>query len=369
MVRNSPNSKRFSHSVSNYTTLWLEEALGWLYVGARGAIFALNISNINDSSAKTINWEVLPAKRIDCLEKRGYTETDCFNYVRFLQRFNGTHLYTCGTYAFHPRCAYVEIENFTLSPTFEGKERCPYDPTVGYTGLIVDNNIYTATLYGFHGAQADIKRNFQKRSLRMDDSLPYSLNDVTFIDSVLVTESVNSSVGDDDKIYFFFTEKLSEENAFDGKPLVTRVARVCKRKKLYTVTGQYAINMPTTTDAHCQPSIPLTKSTVAAGQRLIPNPPPLPTRQTEAVETWKQEVPHQATHHLDLEQYRCSSSVVGSIPLGLLYNGCTYTTRTVADQEGGLPLPWQVGWEMDAIKASNARNSSQLDDAYVKQIR
>eukprot|EP00061_Rhincodon_typus_P003785 g20953.t1 len=56
----------------------------------------------------------------------------------------------------------------------------------------------------------------------------WKLTDVTFIDSVLVTESVNSSVGDDDKIYFFFTEKLSEENAFDGKPLVTRVARVCK---------------------------------------------------------------------------------------------------------------------------------------------
>ncbi|XP_072413185.1 semaphorin-4G [Chiloscyllium punctatum] len=224
----SSDYKRFSHSVSNYTTLWLEESLGRLYVGARGAIFALNISNINDSSTRVINWGVLPAKRRDCLQKRGFTEIDCFNYVRFLQRFNRTHLYTCGTYAFHPHCAYIEVENFALSPTFEGKERCPYDPTVGYTGLIVDKNIYTATLYGFHGKLADIKRNFQKRSLKMDDSLPYSLNDVTFIDSVLVTESVNSSVGDDDKIYFFFTEKLNEENAFNRKLLVTRVARVCK---------------------------------------------------------------------------------------------------------------------------------------------
>ncbi|XP_078421271.1 semaphorin-4G [Cetorhinus maximus] len=220
--------KQFSHKVHNYTTFWLEEELGLLYVGARGAIFALNINNINDSSAKVISWEVSPDKSTDCLEKRSYTTVDCFNYVRFLKRFNGTHLYTCGTYAFHPHCAYIEIENFTLSPTFEGKEKCPYDPTVGYTGLIVDNKIYTATLYGFHGTIADIKRHFQKRSLRMDDSLPYSLNDVTFIDSFLVTESVNSSVGDDDKIYLFFTEKLNEENTFNGKPLVTRVARVCK---------------------------------------------------------------------------------------------------------------------------------------------
>ncbi|XP_038678246.1 semaphorin-4G [Scyliorhinus canicula] len=220
--------KQFSHTVYNYTTFWLEEKLGLLYVGARGAIFALNISNINDSSTRVIHWKVSSEERIGCLEKRGYTEIDCFNYIRLLKRFNETHLFTCGTHAFHPHCAYIEIENFTLSAAFEGKEKCPYDPTVGYTGLIVDGKIYTATLYGFHGALADIKRNFQKRSLRMDDSLPYSLNDVTFVDSFLVPESVNSSEGDDDKIYVFFTEKLSEENAFNGRPLVTRVARVCK---------------------------------------------------------------------------------------------------------------------------------------------
>uniref|UniRef100_UPI00398ECD69 semaphorin-4G n=1 Tax=Pristiophorus japonicus TaxID=55135 RepID=UPI00398ECD69 len=220
--------KQFSHTVYNYTTFWLEEEQGVLYVGARGAIFALNMSDIDDSSMKVIQWEAVTAKRIDCQEKRGHAETDCFNYIRFLKRFNETHLYTCGTYAFHPHCAYIEIENFTLSSTFEGKEKCPYDPTIGYTGLIVDNKIYTATLYKFHGGLADIKRSFQQRSFRMDDSLPYSLNEVNFIDSVLVTESVNSSVGDDDKIYLFFTEKLGEENAFNGKPLVTRVARVCK---------------------------------------------------------------------------------------------------------------------------------------------
>ncbi|XP_067858188.1 semaphorin-4G isoform X2 [Heptranchias perlo] len=186
------------------------------------------MSDISDSSIKVIQWEAVPAKRSDCLDKRGHTEMDCFNYIRFLKRFNGTHLYTCGTYAFHPHCAYIEIENFTLSSTFEGKEKCPYDPTIGYTGLIVDNKIYTATLYGFHGGLADIKRNFQQRSFRMDDSLPYSLNDANFVDSVLVTESVNSTLGDDDKIYFFFTEKLGEETAYNGKPLITRVARVCK---------------------------------------------------------------------------------------------------------------------------------------------
>ncbi|XP_062927338.1 semaphorin-4G isoform X1 [Mobula hypostoma] len=220
--------KRFSHSVYNYTTFWLEEEQGVLYVGAREAIFALNTEDINDKSMKMVQWQTVPNERVDCRNKRRNNEMDCYNYIRFLQRFNGTHLFTCGTHAFHPLCAYVEIKNFTLSATVEGKERCPYDPAVGYTGLIVDDKIYTATLYGFHSGQADIKRNFQDRSFRMDDSVPYSLNEPNFIDSVLLRESDNSSVGDDDKIYIFFTEKLGEENAFNGKPLVTRVARICK---------------------------------------------------------------------------------------------------------------------------------------------
>lgn len=35
------------------------------------------------------------------------SQTECFNYIRFLQSYNHTHLYTCGTYAFQPKCTYV----------------------------------------------------------------------------------------------------------------------------------------------------------------------------------------------------------------------------------------------------------------------
>lgn len=34
-------------------------------------------------------------------------QTDCFNYVRFLQSYNSSHLYACGTYAFQPKCTYI----------------------------------------------------------------------------------------------------------------------------------------------------------------------------------------------------------------------------------------------------------------------
>lgn len=40
-------------------------------------------------------------------------QTECFNHIRFLQRFNSTHLYMCGTYAFGPLCAYIVREFIT----------------------------------------------------------------------------------------------------------------------------------------------------------------------------------------------------------------------------------------------------------------
>lgn len=48
------------------------------------------------------------------------------------------------------------------------------------------------------------------------------------MESALVKESVNSSVGDDDKIYFFFTEKSQERSLYSSYSRVARVARVCK---------------------------------------------------------------------------------------------------------------------------------------------
>ena len=46
--------------------------------------------------------------------------------------------------------------------------------------------------------------------------------------SALLKESVNSSVGDDDKIYFFFTERSQEQMAYPSQTRVARVARICK---------------------------------------------------------------------------------------------------------------------------------------------
>ncbi|OXB53553.1 UNVERIFIED_CONTAM: hypothetical protein H355_006816, partial [Colinus virginianus] len=108
-----------------------------------------------------ISWEAPLEKKAECIQKGKNNQTDCFNYVRFLQSYNSSHLYACGTYAFQPKCAYIELSGFTLDQVaFEdGKGKCPYDPTKGHTGLIVDGELYSATFNNFLGTEPVILRN------------------------------------------------------------------------------------------------------------------------------------------------------------------------------------------------------------------
>lgn len=54
-------------------------------------------------------------------------------------------------------------------------------------------------------------------------------SDPTFVGSSFIQESLpkGNAVGDDDKIYFFFSEAGKEFDFFDNT-IVSRIARVCK---------------------------------------------------------------------------------------------------------------------------------------------
>uniref|UniRef100_A0A8D0A8M5 Semaphorin 4G n=1 Tax=Sander lucioperca TaxID=283035 RepID=A0A8D0A8M5_SANLU len=214
----------FTGSSQNYSTLLLEEGAGLLYVGGRGALHALNTSNIST----TIDWDASPEQKKQCLNKGRDNQTECYNHIRFLQRFNETHLYVCGTNAFRPLCAYIDAERFRFSSGFEeGRDRCPYDPAKGYTGLLVDGEMFTASQYEFRSSP-DVRRNFPFPTLRTEEAPTRWLLEADFVGSVLLKESINSSIGDDDKIYFFFTERSQEQITYPSQTKVSRVARVCK---------------------------------------------------------------------------------------------------------------------------------------------
>lgn len=48
-----------------------------------------------------------------------------------------------------------------------------------------------------------------------------------FVGSAYIPESLGSFAGDDDKVYFFFSERALEYNCY-MEQVVARVARVCK---------------------------------------------------------------------------------------------------------------------------------------------
>uniref|UniRef100_A0A3P8Z3N4 Sema domain-containing protein n=1 Tax=Esox lucius TaxID=8010 RepID=A0A3P8Z3N4_ESOLU len=220
--------RRFQSSVVNYTTLLLQEERGLLYVGARGAAFALNATDISDSTARTIEWEASAEQKQQCHSKGKDNKTECYNHIRFLQRFNSSHLYMCGTFAFSPLCAYVDEERFKVSSGFEeGREKCPYGPTTGYAGLIIDQQMYTASQFEFRGSP-DIRRNFPSPTVRTEDAPTRWLHEAEFVSSALVRESEGRATGDDDKIYYFFTEKSQEQTLYYNHRRVARVGRVCK---------------------------------------------------------------------------------------------------------------------------------------------
>ncbi|KAL6094573.1 sema4g [Pungitius sinensis] len=221
-------SASYAGSSRNYSTLLLEEESGLLYVGGRGALHALNTSNISATSNLTIYWDASPEQKKQCLNKGRDNQTECYNQVRFLQRFNETHLYTCGTNAFRPLCVYIDAERFSFSSGFEeGRDRCPYDPAMGFTGLLVDGEMFTASQYEFRSSP-DVRRNFPFPTLRTEEAPTRWLLEADFVGSALLKESANSSIGDDDKIYFFFTERSQEQAAYPSQTKVSRVARVCK---------------------------------------------------------------------------------------------------------------------------------------------
>ncbi|KAH1177165.1 hypothetical protein KIL84_010867 [Mauremys mutica] len=221
-------AKRFSKAgVSHYMTLTLGEAERVLYVGAREAIFALATSTMELKAA--ISWEAPTEKKVECIQKGKNNQTDCFNYIRFLQSYNSSHLYACGTFAFQPKCTYIEESSFSLNRlAFEdGKGKCPYDPAKGHTGLIVDGELYSATLNNFLGTEPVILRNLGPHYSMKTEYLASWLNEPHFVGSAYVQESVGSPSGDDDKVYFFFSERAVEYDCY-AEQVVARVARVCK---------------------------------------------------------------------------------------------------------------------------------------------
>ncbi|MEE6503792.1 hypothetical protein FKM82_004957 [Ascaphus truei] len=94
---------------------------------------------------------------------------------------------------------------------------------------MVDGELYAGTVSNFQGNEPVIyKSNGSRISLKTENSLNW-LQDPAFVGSAYIQESIpkGNHVGDDDKIYFFFSETGKEFDFFENT-IVSRIARVCK---------------------------------------------------------------------------------------------------------------------------------------------
>ncbi|XP_036444920.1 semaphorin-4D isoform X2 [Colossoma macropomum] len=213
--------------VFNYSTLLLSEEREALYVGAREAIFELNIKDVSVKKNQVF-WKVPENHITMCTLKGKSKETDCLNYIRVVQMLDEDTLYVCGTHAFQPFCDYLSLKDFSLMEKQEdGRGKCSYDPAQSFTTVMVDGELYSGTAYNFLGSEPIISRYSLSQSLLRTEYSTSWLNEPSFVFADVIREGKNSADGDDDKIYYFFTE-VSVEYEFFGKLLIPRIARVCK---------------------------------------------------------------------------------------------------------------------------------------------
>nr|XP_057903627.1 semaphorin-4A isoform X2 [Doryrhamphus excisus] len=234
---------RFSiPDVGNTTTLLLSDDGDTLYVGGRDAVLALDVS-LKDAIVLRNKLDWSPSEKdLDQCSMKGKKMTDCPNFIRVLQFLNATHIYACGTFAFSPRCIYINSQTLTVSlKPDEGRGRCPYDPYQRNTAIIVDGELYTGTVADYRGNWPLISRHLSEGArvdLKLDDTLGW-LEDPTFISSTFLP--------DDGKIYFFFSE-VGREYDFIDKFIVSRVSQICTSD----VGGQRTLQRRWTTFAKAQ---------------------------------------------------------------------------------------------------------------------
>nr|XP_020032985.1 semaphorin-4B isoform X2 [Castor canadensis] len=230
-----PILKFEAENVSNYTALLLSADGETLYVGAREALFALSssLSFLPGGEYQELLWSAGADRKQQCIFKGKDRKRDCQNYIKILLPLNSSHLFSCGTAAFSPLCTYISMANFTLARDEtgsvlleDGKGRCPFDPNFKSTALVVDGELYTGTVSSFLGNDPVISRSQSLRPTKTESSLNW-LQDPAFVASAYIPESLGSLQGDDDKVYFFFSETGQEFEFFEST-IVSRVARICK---------------------------------------------------------------------------------------------------------------------------------------------
>uniref|UniRef100_A0A8D2NHK2 Semaphorin 3B n=1 Tax=Zonotrichia albicollis TaxID=44394 RepID=A0A8D2NHK2_ZONAL len=181
-----------------------------------------------------IYWPAPVEWREECNWAGKDITAECMNFVKILHPYNRTHLYACGTGAFHPVCAFIEAGQHAEEPVFkldphhteDGKGKSPYDPQHTAASVLVGEELYSGVATDLMGRDFTIFRSLGRRpSIRTEQHDSRWLNEPKFVAVFLVPESEDP---DDDKIYFFFRETAVERQQGLGKTSFARIGQICR---------------------------------------------------------------------------------------------------------------------------------------------
>ncbi|XP_070611040.1 semaphorin-3D isoform X2 [Erythrolamprus reginae] len=219
----------------DFRTLLLDEERGHLLLGAKDHIFLLSLVDLN-KNGKKIFWPAAKEKVDLCKLAGKDAHTECANFIRVLQPYNKTHVYVCGTGAFHPVCGYIDLGTHKEDITFRfnahhlesGRLKCPFDPHQPFASVMTDGFLYSGTASDFLGKDTALTRSLgasqDQPCIRTDMSEHYWLNGAKFVGIFPIPDTYNP---DDDKIYFFFRE-VSQESGSSDRAILSYVGRVCQ---------------------------------------------------------------------------------------------------------------------------------------------
>ncbi|XP_023647165.1 semaphorin-3E isoform X1 [Paramormyrops kingsleyae] len=210
-------------------TMLLDEHEERLFVGVRDGLFSLSLERVN-SKHREISWASTAGQVDDCLMK-GREKAECANYVKVLHQYNRTHLLACGTGAFDPICAFVNVGRWAEDGLFQletshikgSRGRCPFDPNSSCTSVFSKGQLYVGLYTDYWENDAALCRYGDASFTRTEQNHRQQLNEPKFVGSVIIPDNDDP---DDDKVYFFFTEKAADTE--DGNSAVySRIGRVC----------------------------------------------------------------------------------------------------------------------------------------------
>ncbi|XP_030042732.1 semaphorin-7A-like [Microcaecilia unicolor] len=204
----------------NHSVLFHDEGCTKAYIGGRGVVYLLTISDSSVSHHKIL-FNVDEKASKTCKARYPAAQDDCDNYIRVIQRINSTTIIICGTNAESPKCWFLNKESKVLQSNLgqpvSGDRIAPALPSQPAVTMAIEGEMYSALSQD----RSVFQRSYgQKKLVKTEEKW---LGRAEFISMALLPEKDKSI----EEIYVFYNE-VNRTIELDKEPIKARLGRVCK---------------------------------------------------------------------------------------------------------------------------------------------